>query len=877
MKTIKLIFAFALLYSNVVCSQKQADNQYQTVEVDAPFPMENIKIFIFPGKDFNINDYGAIAGNKANNTKAIAKAIKACNHAGGGRVVVPAGEWLTGPIHFRSNVNLHLEENAVLRFTDNPGDYLPAVMISWEGMECYNYSPLVYAFGCENIAITGKGTLSPQMDTWKKWFGRPQAHLNALKELYTKASMDVPVEQRQMAKGENNLRPHLVHFNRCRNVLLDGFRIRESPFWTIHIYMCDGGIARNLDVKAHGHNNDGIDLEMTRNFLVENCIFDQGDDAVVIKSGRNRDAWRLNTPAENIVVRNCNVVNGHTLLGVGSEISAGVRNVYMHNCSAADVRRFFFIKTNHRRGGFVENIYMENVTAGKTQRVFEIDTDVLYQWRDLVPTYETRYTKIENIHLKNMICTETDAIYELKGDKNLPVRNVEIQNVHAGKVNKFIRKAENTGNIVEENVTHGERLIHNGVPWFDDNGNIVNAHGACIVKDGGKYYLFGEYKTDSINKFIGFSCYSSPDLVNWTFERMVLPVQKDGLLGPNRIGERVKVMRCPSTGEYVMYMHADDMKYNDPHVGYATSKTINGDYEFQGALLFDGKPIRRWDMGTFQDSDGKGYLLIHHGDIYRLGDDYRSAKAKVAERIPGSGESPAMFKKNGLYYLLYSSLTSWERNDNFYYTAPSIEGPWEKQGLFCPEGSLTYNSQCSFVLPLVRGNDTIPVYMGDRWSFPRQGEAATHVWLPMQTDGTKLSVPEYWPSWDFHTLQPVIRQKKPLSLPDDKPFVSNRKGDTVQVTFNGSQIALIGETTPHGGYARVTITGKQRKIVCSSVVDFYSKVPDNGLRFISPKLPLDDYTLTVEVIGEQGVWYNKKGDRFGSNDYFVILNCIEYE
>ena len=255
--------------------------KYKTVTVSAPFPMEPIKEFIFPDRDFPITKYGAVADGKTNNTKAISRAITACNRAGGGRVVVPAGEWLTGPIHFKSNVNLHLSENAVLRFTDNPDDYLPAVMTSWEGMECYNYSPLVYAFDCENIAITGTGTLQPIMDTWRKWFKRPQPHMDALAELYTMASTDVPVKERQMAKGENNLRPHLIHFNRCQNVLLDQFKIRESPFWTIHLYLCDGGIVRNLDVRAHGHNNDGVDLEMSRNFLVENCKFDQGDDAVV--------------------------------------------------------------------------------------------------------------------------------------------------------------------------------------------------------------------------------------------------------------------------------------------------------------------------------------------------------------------------------------------------------------------------------------------------------------------------------------------------------------------------------------------------------------------------------------------------------------------
>lgn len=450
-KTVPVVAVFFLLGLRV------SAQQYETIKVKAPFKMAPIKVFLFPEKDFLITDFGAVNDGKTSNTRALAAAIASCHQAGGGRVVVPKGIWFTGPIHFKSNVNLHLQEGAVLKFSDNPEDYLPAVMTSWEGMECYNYSPLVYAFECENIAITGKGTLQPEMELWKTWFGRPKAHMDALKNLYMMASTHVPVQQRRMAEGENHLRPHLIHFNRCKNVLLDGFVIRESPFWTIHLYLCDGGVVRNLDVKAHGHNNDGIDLEMSRNFLVENCTFDQGDDAVVIKAGRNQDAWRLNAPCENIVIRNCTILEGHTMLGIGSEMSGGVRNIYMHNCTAPkSVHRFFFIKTNHRRGGFVENIYMENVQSGTTMRVFEIDTDVLYQWRDLVPTLEERISRIENISLKNVTCESADAIYEIKGDARLPVKNVSIRNVKVAKVNKFIKKVVNAENVKEKNVSYGE-------------------------------------------------------------------------------------------------------------------------------------------------------------------------------------------------------------------------------------------------------------------------------------------------------------------------------------------------------------------------------------------------------------------------------------
>ena len=456
MKKVTLAFmlsALAALITAVACQPSRPDNQ--KISVEAPFDMPDITVPSFSQRTFSITDFGATTDTAHLCTQAIAAAIRACNEVGGGTVEVPAGEWHTGPIHLKSNVNLHLSEGAVLKFTDDPQAYLPAVPTSWEGMECYNYSPLIYAYECENVAITGTGTISPKMKTWRGWFGRPQPHLDALKKLYTMASTDVPVEERQMAEGENHLRPHLIQFNRCKNVLLDSFKIRESPFWTIHLYMCQSGVARNLDVKAHGHNNDGIDIEMTRDFLVENCIFDQGDDAVVIKAGRNQDAWRLGTPSENIVVRNCEIRAGHTFLGVGSEMSGGVRNVYMHDCSApSTVHRFCFLKTNHRRGGFIENIYMKNVKAAGAISVLEIDTDVLYQWRNLVPTYEEKLTKISGIHLDDIDVTEAKRIFELKGDARLPITDITLNNVHVGCVADTLNRVENVEGLETINVVY---------------------------------------------------------------------------------------------------------------------------------------------------------------------------------------------------------------------------------------------------------------------------------------------------------------------------------------------------------------------------------------------------------------------------------------
>ena len=387
-----------------------------------------------------------MAGAAANSIQGEIDAVAA---KGGGRVVVSAGEHFSdGPIRLRSNVELHLEEGAKLVFSDDPAKYLPAVPTSWEGVECLNYSPLVYAYGCTNVAITGKGTIAPKMKFWRKWFGREAGHRAATRKLYDWCSFLAPVEERDLTKlPESNVRPHLIQFNRCKGVRLDGFRIRESPFWTIHLYLCDGVVARGLDVYAHGHNNDGIDIEMTKNVLVENCRFDQGDDAIVIKAGRNQDAWRLATPSENIEVRNCTVVNGHVLLGIGSEMSGGVRNVYLHDCVLeSEAFRLFYVKTNERRGGFVENIRMENVTAKKVRfGVMDVETDVLYQWRNF-PTYEVRVTPIRNLSMKNVTVEEADRLVHILGDKRLPVDGVSLEDVRVAKTAKPDR-VENAVNV----------------------------------------------------------------------------------------------------------------------------------------------------------------------------------------------------------------------------------------------------------------------------------------------------------------------------------------------------------------------------------------------------------------------------------------------
>ena len=217
----------------------------------------------------------------------------------------------------------------------------------------------------------------------------------------------------------------------------------------IHPYLSSDVTIRNVNVFAHGHNNDGVDPEMSQNVLIEDCVFDQGDDAIAVKAGRNQDAWRLNTPVKNVVIRNCLVKNGHQLLAIGSELSGGVENVFMENCEVepnAKLNHLLFIKTNERRGGYVKNIYMENIKAGRIDKgVLGVETDVLYQWRDLVPTYERRLTQIEDVYMTNVTATNVDFVSRILGDAEMPIKNIELKNV---KVDS-IRDQE----LIHENVT----------------------------------------------------------------------------------------------------------------------------------------------------------------------------------------------------------------------------------------------------------------------------------------------------------------------------------------------------------------------------------------------------------------------------------------
>lgn len=295
----------------------------------------------FPKRDFNITDYGALGDGEYDCTGAFSRAINACNQAGGGRVVVPSGKFLTGAIHLKSNVNLHVMSGATVLFSKESQKYLPVVYSRFEGVECMNYSPFIYAYEQKNLAITGEGTLDGQADStaWWPWVGdrihgwkegEPE-HQGDRDQLMKMAEENIPVEKRIFGEG-HFLRPNFVQFYKSENILIEGVTIIRSPMWEIHPVLCENVTVRKITVISHGPNNDGCDPESCRNVLIKECFFDTGDDCIAIKSGRNGDGRRINIPSENIIIQDCRMKDGHGGVVIGSEMSGNCRNVFAENC-----------------------------------------------------------------------------------------------------------------------------------------------------------------------------------------------------------------------------------------------------------------------------------------------------------------------------------------------------------------------------------------------------------------------------------------------------------------------------------------------------------------------------------------------------------------
>ena len=423
-----------------------ADDPWQTV---MPGILARIKPPRFPNRTFHLTANG---DGKTDCTAAFRAAIDQCSKAGGGRVVVAPGTYLTGAIHLKNNVNLEVSEGATIKFSTNPRDYLPVVFSRWEGVELFNYSPFIYAFEQRNIAITGKGTLDGQSNNehwwlwngrsaygWKEGSGNQRDDRNAL---FAMAEKGVPVRERVFGEG-HYLRPQFIQPYRCENVLIEGVSIQNSPMWEIHPVLCRNVIVQDVKINSHGPNNDGCDPESCSDVLIKDCSFDTGDDCIAIKSGRNADGRRLNAPTENIIVQGCRMKDGHGGITVGSEISGGVRNLFAEKCKldSQNLDHALRVKNNAMRGGLLEKLHFRNLEVGQVAHaVITIDFNYEEGAKGAFTPVVRDYT------VENLRSAKSKHALDVQGLPSAPIfdlrlTNCTFDNVAEGNIVKNVKDA----------------------------------------------------------------------------------------------------------------------------------------------------------------------------------------------------------------------------------------------------------------------------------------------------------------------------------------------------------------------------------------------------------------------------------------------------
>ena len=423
----------------------------------------------FPDATFDVRQYGAVEGGVTKNTDAFARAIAAAAQAGGGRVVVPPGRWLTGPIHLQSHINLEVQAGAEILFSPQFSDYLPPVLTRWEGLEVYNYSPLIYARDCTDVAITGGGKLNGQGDAWWPWKKKQGA---AAKRLYEMAIAGTPVKDRVFGTEADALRPSFIQTFGCKNVLIEGITVSNGPMWTIHPVYSENVIIHGVSVITTGVNNDGCDPDSSKNVLIEDSFFSTGDDCIIIKSGLNEDGWRVGKPSENIVVRRVRGATGHGGVGIGSEMSGGVRNVWVHDCEFKGTDRGLRIKSMRGRGGVIENVWYERVKH-EDLRLMVVELTTFYGSSTLTPHTQTPPT-IRGVHVRDITAVGAGKAIDIIGLPERPIEDVTFDNVQITS-NHGVR-------LVDAKNIHfdGVRVTAQEPPPFSiENGNGIAINHSC--------------------------------------------------------------------------------------------------------------------------------------------------------------------------------------------------------------------------------------------------------------------------------------------------------------------------------------------------------------------------------------------------------------
>ena len=423
--------------------------------------VKSIVVPVFPDRNYNIREFGAKGDGTTDCLPAVKKAINKCNADGGGNVIIPAGVYLMkGPIHLKSHINLHLENGATVKFSSDPEYYLPAVFTRWEGTECFNYSPFIYAFGVTDIAITGNGTIDGNAKnsfaTWKPNQKKDQLLLRKMGDNGT------PLYKRVFGKG-HWLRPVMIQPYACKNLLIEGVKIIDSPFWEINPVLCYNVTVRNVKITSRNLNNDGCDPEGSVNVLIENCEFNTGDDAIAIKAGRDQDGWRIGQSTEDVVIRNCVFNSKANGLCIGSEMSGGVRNIFMENIKVGEANSTIYFKSNLDRGGFIENVWVRNVTVKRALQKFIAFVTNYHGYRG------NHYPPVfKNFTIENITCNQADeyGIFA-EGVKDSKLRNISMKNIRILKA-KIPMHLKYVENFVTDSVYANGKLLKTKREYMSD-------------------------------------------------------------------------------------------------------------------------------------------------------------------------------------------------------------------------------------------------------------------------------------------------------------------------------------------------------------------------------------------------------------------------
>ena len=469
MRIRKVLYVIIMLIfcSAVFAQQKQSE--FSKLYKNLPFKMKILSVPKFPAKNYNIKNYGAVGDGLTLNTKAINEAIKECSEKGGGKVIVPAGMWLTGPIFMHNNVNLYLEKGAFIQFTGNYDDY-PLIESNWEGYNQFRCTSPIMGKNLRSIAITGSGIIDGAGDAWRPvrkykltegewkallksggvtdakgetWWPSKEA-LEASTLISVLREKNETLTKEQAEKYKLFFRPVLLSFIGCENVWLDGVTFQNSPAWNLHPLLCKNVIVANLNVRnpEYSQNGDGIDVESCSNTILYNCRFDVGDDAICIKSGRDEEGRKRGIPTENLIISDCIVYRGHGGVTVGSEMSGGVKNVKVDNCNFIGTDVGLRFKSTRGRGGVVENIWISNifmkdipteavsfnlyyggVSPAEDKTVEEkMKSSAEFKADETTPSFK-------NIYLKNIFCSGAREAVILQGLPEMPIKNITIENI----------------------------------------------------------------------------------------------------------------------------------------------------------------------------------------------------------------------------------------------------------------------------------------------------------------------------------------------------------------------------------------------------------------------------------------------------------------